>query len=251
METGSGNGGEEMAITDPVVPADEFTLSTTGRVRLVPVDSTGASLTAEFYKWGAWGGVLRDDYVTCTAIGCPPAGEEFFWAYLTSETDGSVSTTVHGTRSGTSPVSGSAVWTGDVHAYETEDVMTSGGMSVTTITPVEGDARLEVDFAAVTVDIDFTNFDNSQADMSWDRLAMINGEFGSGAATIDGSFYGADHEGAAGTFARDGLTGVFGALRSSELGRRQVVLPLAYLRPPGAPTMLRCTAGGVRVMVAP
>ena len=216
METGSGNGGEEMATTDPVVPADEFTLSTTGEFRLVPVDSTGNAFAAEFYKWGVWGGVLRDDYVTCTAIGCPPAGEATFWAYLTSEMDGSVTKTLHGTRSGTSPVSGSAVWSGDVHAYETEDVMTSGGMSVTIHTPVEGDARLEVDFAAVTVDVDFTNLDNNQADMSWDGLAMNSGGFGSVAEGIEGAFYGADHEGAAGTFARDGLTGVFGALRSSE-----------------------------------
>ena len=205
-----------MVTTDPVGPADEFTQSTTGEFRLVPVDSTGNVFTAEFYKWGVWGGVLRDDYVTCTAIGCPPAGEETFWAYLTSETDGTIAATVHGTQSGTSPVSGSAVWSGDVHAYETEDVMTFGGMSVTTYTPVEGDARLEFDFAAVTVDIDFTNFDNSQADMSWDGLAVDNGAFGSETAGIEGSFFGADHEGAAGTFARDSLTGVFGALRSSD-----------------------------------
>ena len=215
---GCGGGGgsvEEMVTTDPVEPASETTLSTTGEFRAVPIDGTGDAFTAEFYKWGVWGGILRDDYVTCTAIGCPPAGKETFWAYLTSETDGTITATVHGTQSGTSPVSGSAVWSGDVHAYETEDVMTSGGMSVTTYAPVEGDARLEVDFAAVTVDVNFTNFDNSQADMSWDGLAVDNGAFGSETTGIEGSFYGADHEGAAGTFARDGLAGVFGALRSS------------------------------------
>ncbi len=169
-----------------------------------------------FFDGGVWGGVLRDDYVTCQAIGCPPAGETIFWAHLTSETDGTVTPTVDGTRTGTAPVSGSAVWSGDVHAYGTEDVMTSDGTSVTTYVPVEGDARLEVDFAAVTVDVDFTNFDNNRADMSWNGLAITNGGFGSGTAGIDGCFYGADHEGAAGTFARDGLKGVFGALRSSD-----------------------------------
>ena len=216
METGSGNGGDEMVTTDPVVPADEFTQSTTGEFRLVPVDSTGTAFTAEFYNWGVWGGVLRDDYVTCQAIGCPPTGEATFWAYLTSEMDGSVTKTLHGMQSGTSPGSGSAVWSGDVHAYETEDVMTSGGMSVTTYAPVEGDARLEVDFTAVTVDVDFTNLDNDQADISWDGLAMNNGTFGNVTEGIQGSFYGVDHEGVAGEFERDGLTGVFGALRSSE-----------------------------------
>ena len=44
---------------------------------------------------------------------------------------------------------------------------------------------------------------------------MENGEFESGTADIEGAFYGADHEGVAGTFARDGLTGVFGAVRTS------------------------------------
>ena len=213
---GGGGGGGDMGMvaTDPVEPADEFTLSTTGEFRAVPIDGTGDAFTAEFYKWGVWVGVLRDDYVTCQAIGCPPAGESIFWAHLTSETDGTVTPTVDGTRSGTSPTVGSAVWTGDVFAYVAED-MSYQGSTVTTYLPVTGDSRLEVDFSAVTVDIDFTNLDNSQADMSWDGLAVNNGAFGSGAAGMEGSFYGADHEGAAGTFARDGLAGVFGALRSS------------------------------------
>ena len=204
-----------MVATEPVQPASETTLSTTGEFRAVPIDSSGDVYTAEFFRWGVWGGVLRDDYVTCTAIGCPPAGETIFWAHLTSETDGTVTATVDGTRSGTSPVAGSAVWIGDVHAYATEDVVNSEGRSVTTYAAVEGDARLEVDFAAVTVDIDFTNFDNDRADISWDGLAMDNGGFGSVAEGIEGAFYGADHKGAAGEFERDGLTGVFGALRSS------------------------------------
>ena len=215
-ETESGTGGEEMGTTEPVEPAIETTLSTTGEFRAVPIDNAGDAFTAEFFRWGAWGGVLRDDYVTCQAIGCPPAGDTIFWAHLTSETDGTVTMTVDGTRSGTSPVNGNAVWSGDVHAYETEDVVNSEGTSVTTYAAVEGDVRLEVDFTAVTVDVEFTNFDNNQADMSWAGLAMDNGGFGSGTAGIEGCFYGADHEGAAGTFARNGLTGVFGALRSSE-----------------------------------
>ena len=215
-ETESGNGGEEMGTTEPTEPESSPTLETLGDYRLAPIDEVGDVVTAEFIRWGIWGGVLRDDYVTCQAIGCPPPGETIFMAFLNHENDGTVSTATQGTRSGTSPASGSAVWSGDVRAYETEDVVNSEGTSVTTLAPVEGDARLEVDFAAATVDIDFTNFDNSQADMSWDGLAMDNGVFGVGVTSIDGAFYGADHEGAAGTFARDGLTGVFGALRSSE-----------------------------------
>lgn len=213
---GGGSGVKEMMTTEPAEPASEATLITSGEIHAGPINSTENAFTAAFINWGVWGGVLRDDYVTCQAIGCPPAGETIFWAHLNSEFDGTVTATVDGTRSGTSPMSGGAMWSGDVHAYETEDVMTSEGISITTYAPVEGDARLEVDFTAVTVDVDFTDFDNDQADMSWDGLAVANGAFGSGAVGIEGSFYGEDHEGAAGTFARDGLTGVFGALRSSE-----------------------------------
>ena len=165
---------------------------------------TGEIHGAVFFGWGLWGGVLRDDAVTCMAIGCPPGGVAFFWAYLDGEADGTVITTVEGARSGTSPTSGSAVWTGGVRAYAT---------GATTSTPVEGESRLEVDLTAGTVDVDFTSFDNGQADMSWSELTLDNGVFGGGTASINGSFHGTNHEGAAGTFDRDGLTGVFGALR--------------------------------------
>ena len=216
---GGGNGVEGMATANPTEPARETTQRSTGEFRSVPADGAGNAFTVEFFNWGVWGGVLRDDAVACTAIGCPPAGDAVFWAYLTSETDGSVTVAVNGTPSGSSPVSGGAVWSGDVLAYGTDDVVSPGGTSVTAYAAVEGDARLEVDFTAVTVDVHFTNFDSHRADMSWDGLAMEDGRFGNGVATIDGSFYGEAHEGAAGAFVRDGLTGVFGALRSTDQGR--------------------------------
>ena len=211
METGPDE--PEMPPTETVLSPS---LSTLGAYETAPIDDVGSASTATFYRWGIWGGILRDDYVTCTAIGCPPPGETIFMAYINHETGGTVSTTTQGTPSGTSPAIGGAVWTGDVKAYETEEAVTSDGMSVTAYAPVEGESRLEVDFTANTVDVDFTNFDNSQADMSWDGLAMSSGTFGNETAGIEGSFHGVNHEGAAGTFARDGLTGVFGALRSSE-----------------------------------
>lgn len=213
---GGGRAVEETVPAGPPEPVSETTRRTTGEARPAPVDRIGDAVTVVFHNWGAWGGVLRDDVVTCTAIGCPPAGDAIFWAYLTSEPGGSVTTTVMGTPSGTSPVSGSAVWSGDVHAYETETVATSEAASVTTHVPVEGDARLEVDFTTVTVDVEFTKFDNHRAELSWPSLAMDGGAFGNATAGLEGSFYGTNHEGAAGTFQRDGLMGVFGALRSSE-----------------------------------
>ena len=198
-------------------PETSPTLSTLGAYQSAPIDDVGDAFTAVFHRWGVWGGILRDDAVTCQAIGCPPAGDTIFMVYINHEMDGTVSTTKGmQLQSGTSPEMGSAVWTGDVKAYETEDVVNFEGTSVTTYAPVEGDARIEVDFTAITVDVDFTNFDSSRADMSWSALTMDDGAFGDETAGIEGSFYGADHEGAAGTFARDGLTGVFGALRSSD-----------------------------------
>lgn len=222
---GGGGGGsvEGMMPTGPqepdvgaMEPVASPTLSTLGAYETTSIDNAGNDSTAVFYRWGIWGGILRDDMATCAAIGCPPPGDTIFMAYMNHEIDGSVGMATQGTRSGTSPGAGSAVWTGDVKAYETEDVMTSGGSSVTAYAPVEGSVRLAVDLAATTVDVDFTNFDNDRKDMSWDGLAMQDGEFGSRTLGMEGAFYGADHEGVAGTFARDGLTGVFGALRSSE-----------------------------------
>ena len=159
--------------------------------------------------------MLRDDAVTCQAIGCPPAGDAFFWAYLEREVVGTVIATVEGVRSGTSPTSGTAVWTGGVRAVEMA-VVHSPGPSTTTYTPVVGVSRLGVDLAAGTVDVEFTSFDNNRPDMSWSGLTLDNGEFGGGTASIDGSFYGANHQGAAGTFDRGGLAGVFGAIRTSD-----------------------------------
>ena len=154
----------------PVVPDDlNPTVSTLGAYEIAPIDDVGNDFTAVFHRWGVWGGILRDDAVTCTAIGCPPAGDTIFMAYMNHEIDGTVSRMTQGTWSGTSPVTGSAVWAGDVVAYETEDIMTSGGTSATAYSPVEGDARLEVDFAATAVDVDFANFDNGRADISWGR----------------------------------------------------------------------------------
>ncbi len=113
---------------------------------------------------------------------------------------------VSGARTGTNPVSGGAVWEGRVRAYEE-----GGGLA-----PVSGSTRLEVDFAGATVDVDFTNFDAGTNALSWRGLRVSGGAFQDAAArpTIEGAFYGAGHEGAAGQFHRGSLRGVFGAARN-------------------------------------
>ena len=204
-------------VQEPPETALVPTLDSIGSVGVFVVDGIEDSYTSSsFSEWGLWGQMVREDTVTCTAIDCVPDGEEtLFKIFLDDADDGSVTTMVEGTQSLTSPASGSAVWTGGVLAYS-ESVVDFSGSSVATYLPVSGDSRLEVDFETVTVDVDFTNFTDSQADMSWSGLTMDNGVFGYGTTSIDGSFYGADHQGAAGTFTRDGLSGVFGAIRTME-----------------------------------
>jgi len=174
----SGCGGGSMMPGDALKTSPPTaTLSPTGEYRAAPVDGED---DYEFFRWGLWGGTLREDAVTCTAIGCPPAGDAIFWAYLNREVDGTLARTVEGERSGTSPTSGSVVWIGGVRAHETQ-VVHSGATPTTTYSPVEGDSRLEVDLATGTVDVEFTGFDSNRADISWPGLTLDNGEFGGGA----------------------------------------------------------------------
>ena len=83
-------------------------------------------------------------------------------------------------------------------------------------TPVSGTARLAVDFGSATVDVDFTDFEAGHGDVSWRSLRLRAGAFSHtrDGSAIEGAFYGSDHQGAAGTFHRDRLQGVFGAVRN-------------------------------------
>jgi len=114
---------------------------------------------------------------------------------------------VSGTKTGRNPVSGSAVWVGEVRAYEAHPA-TFG-------TPVSGDARITANLASAAVDVRFTNFTEGHADMTWSGLSLSEGAFrrSSGHELIEGAFYGDGHKGVAGSFMRDRLDGVFGALR--------------------------------------
>ena len=115
-------------------------------------------------------------------------------------------TQVSGTPSGSNPVSGSAVWNGNVRAF---DAGHAGYL------PVRGNARIEADFADATIDVHFTDFDTGHVDFSWQGMQMTEGTFQDAqiSPTIEGAFYGSDHQGAAGKFDRDSLRGVFGAVR--------------------------------------
>ena len=108
---------------------------------------------------------------------------------------------------GSNPVSGSAVWSGSARATDTRPEADG--------TTVHGSARLEVDFGDATVDIDLTSFGADHEDMSWQALPMVDGTFrdSGDVASIDGAFYGSDHQSAAGSFDRNHLQGEFEATR--------------------------------------
>ena len=174
---------------------DTVTLEESGAARL---------LNAGFYAfedWGFWGIQFH---------------EEVFRAFIEQRTETAGGTTtyyspsgrIEGTLSGSNPVSGTAVWTGEVRAYDTQS---DGDWA-----PISGNARLAVDFDDSTVDVDLTAFEGGHGDMSWRSLQLRSGSFrhSQGQATIEGAFYGATHQGAAGKFNRDSLRGVFGAVRN-------------------------------------
>ena len=181
---------------------DTVTLEETGTTRVVGniSDDSGMYGLYAYDKWGFWGKQFQ---------------ENLFGAFLEQNTTTTGSTTsyytpfgrIEGTPSGRNPVSGSAVWSGKVRAFETDP---RGYL------PVSGNARLEVDFGNAKVDVDFTDFEAGHSNMSWQALEIKEGAFWDpqvGQATIEGAFYGTEHQGVVGKFDRDHLRGVFGAVR--------------------------------------
>ena len=174
---------------------DTVTLAESGAVRLLA--SAGGTGFYAFDDWGFWGRQFE---------------ESVFGAFVHQRVQGSSYFTpggrIEGSPSGSNPVSGTAAWSGKVRAYDTQS---GAGW-----TPVSGNARLEVDLGAATVNVDFTDFEAGHADMSWNGLSLRAGAFShvQHGASIEGAFYGSEHQGAAGTFRRDRLDGVFGAVRN-------------------------------------
>ena len=166
---------------------DTVTLEASGTYRRL--EGTDGAHFYAYDGWGFWGRQFQ---------------ENVFGAFVDQTTRKVGRTTYYdatfgrleGTPSGTNPVAGPAVWSGQVNAFDThaDDLWT----------PVRGTARLEVDFAAATVDVALTDFENGHPDLSWPSLRLRAGAFAhtQGRATLEGAFYGRHHQGAAGTFHR-------------------------------------------------
>ena len=121
-----------------------------------------------------------------------------------------------GQASDTNPVAGNATW---------EGVMVGGRIGETSEIgdPVRGDATLTYDFTNTDLDVAFTNIRSlrdveipaTYPNMTWQNLQVRNGRFGGGFddPTIEGRFYGPDHEEVGGIFQRNRIVGAFGGQR--------------------------------------
>ena len=198
------------AVIGKPVPAEALTLAETGAVHArgttayvstsvggrFPGRFSGERSFYSFEEWGLW---AKLDDRTLFRVTIKDDDSLFSVGELVS--------VVEGAKTGSNPLSGSAVWTGTVRAHDVHP--DSYG------TPITGDARLEVDFAANTIDVMLSDFSGGHTDKTWQDLRLANGAFDyrRGYDTISGAFYGAEHQGVAGKFTRDRLDGVFGALR--------------------------------------
>ena len=114
-----------------------------------------------------------------------------------------------GVESGTDPGSGSATWNGPVIGVDTT-VFERGRT-------FRGFAEVNVDFANAEVDVAFTvirfHLEGNvvRSDITWSDLPLNDGKFGSD--SIQGAFYGPNHEEVGVVFSRDGAVGAFGGTR--------------------------------------
>lgn len=170
------------------------------------------------------GSLLRRHHFDDWGVWAEQFGQDIFGAFIDQENvgrrKGKPFPRIEGTPTGHNPALGSAVWSGEVRAFEAGSGIVD--YSIVNYTPVSGRARLEVDFTDKTVDVDFTDFEAGHSNISWRALQLRDGAFRDGqfgdftrdGDAIEGAFYGNEHQGVAGTFERNRLKGVFGAVRN-------------------------------------
>ncbi len=149
-------------------------------------------------SWGQWahhdGSLLFSATMSGSNINgpCPPEAECV---------PARATAVVLGVPSGSNPVAGSATWRGFAYAVDGRQ------------NAIEGKSYLAANLEEASVNVTLAGLGQ---ELFWEALPLVGGSFSdvAGARTIDGAFYGSDHEGAAGQFtAAQGMIGVFGALR--------------------------------------
>lgn len=116
-----------------------------------------------------------------------------------------------GDMTGTTPTSvgGRGSWSGVMIGFDTE------------ASEIRGDADVTIaDFLDPEVDVAFTNISDldtgdRRSDMMWEDIPATDGSFGTGSDgdSIQGHFYGPNHQEIGGIFERDHVIGAFGAKR--------------------------------------
>ncbi|MCY4614618.1 MAG: transferrin-binding protein-like solute binding protein [Nitrospira sp.] len=113
-----------------------------------------------------------------------------------------------GMESGSNPISGSAMWTGAMVGRTHGAGEHEPGVLVT------GESSLTFDFVRNDLDVALTGIRSTNgqtyADLTWENIQVENGHFG---GSVQGSFYGPNHEEVSGTFERQNMLGAFGATR--------------------------------------
>ncbi len=121
-----------------------------------------------------------------------------------------------GDATGTTPssVTGSATWSGVM-------VGTDASATASRSHRIRGDADITIaDFTDPRIGVAFTNITDldsggTRGDMAWSEIPMVDGGFatGSDGNSIEGTFYGPNHEEVGGIFEREQIIGAFGAQR--------------------------------------
>ena len=114
-----------------------------------------------------------------------------------------------GKASGEKPTSGKAVWSGSM-------IGMPNGPFAALNDVIQGEATVRVDLKDDTADVSFTKIariedSKSVSEMQWSALAIKDGAFGD--STLQGRFYGENHEEVGGVFERSDYLGTFGAAR--------------------------------------
>lgn len=210
-----GNRLSEINVSDSHELDPAYNYQRIGTVRGVAIgqfsgsETTEAGLDLSVTGFGGW---LEHSYFT-TSIGAIVGGG----AIDGRNVNGWGSAWSLGDATGTNPVSGSATWTG---------VMVGGDVSTDREqgNRIQGDATLTFDFAQADLDIAFTNIQDLETsrsrevhhrDIVWQNVPVQNGRFQSGfdRSSIQGTFYGPNHEEVGGVFEAREIMGAFGATR--------------------------------------
>ena len=200
-------------------PADDYRFFTgSGGVKMVDIREISENESGEGADFKSLGGWLdHSSFVAATyriTKGVSDDGVdliEIFHAYS------------FGQATGTTPAFGNATWTGTMVGGDTSLTANRGNR-------IQGDATLSFDLSQLDIDVAFRNIRDidiafssdiddtarrSHEDIVWQNIPVTSGSFATGSDenSIEGQFYGPNHEEVGGIFERNEIVGAFGAKR--------------------------------------